>query len=112
MLKVGQKLYWVPYVRWAPGEQEVIVEKVGRKWATLVGFRHRIDIKTLLADGGEYSCPGSCYLDREGFLSEREAKKAWDLLGEKMRYSSPGGIGAEAIRQAMKLLGFDETKEE
>lgn len=103
-MQVGQKLWWVPSARYGMSEQEVTVEKIGRKWATLAGGRYRIDIKTLRADGGDYCCPGNCYIDKDAFLAEREIKRLWDKLKTFLGFQPPVGITALDIQQAMQLL--------
>jgi hypothetical protein len=104
MLSVGQKLYWVPNRAYHLAEQEVVIEKVGRKWATF--DRYRIDINTLVADGHGYNSPGTCYLNKEIFIEERASGIAWRDLRQSMNYNPPRGVVLADILQAMKLLGI------
>ena len=87
-------------------EQEVVVEKVGRRWATIAGVRYRIDVKTLQADGGGYSSPGTCYLDKDAFIAEREAVALYGELRQRMGSRPPAEVSAVDIRQAASLLGI------
>lgn len=89
-------------------EQEVTVEKVGRKWAIIANGRYRIDIKTLRADGGNYCSPGTCYLGKDAFLEERETNEAWNILRQKIGYRPPGGVTKVDIQQATQLLKIDQ----
>ena len=85
-LKVGQKLWYVPNNR--GGQHEVTVIKVGRMWAhvgTHVGIRGRIDMETLIADGGGYGSPGRCYLSQEHYNSELRRVRKWGELCQAMR---------------------------
>ena len=105
MLKVGQKLWYVPS---RGASYEVEVTKVGRKWATVgEGFRpERIDLETWYADG---SSPGRCYLNQETYLQELELSKVWGRLQEAIRYGTrPDGVTLDDIKQAMKLLKVSE----
>ncbi len=64
---VGQKLYYVPNRHNSSGAaREVTVEKVGKKWIA-IDFGHRIEIGTLIADGGKYSSPGCCFLSKKHY---------------------------------------------
>jgi hypothetical protein len=96
----------VPIQKQAMSEREVEVGKVGRKWANITDSRYRIDIETLRADGGNFSCPGVCYLDKDAFLSEREKNKLWEKLKNSMGVKPPPGISSGDIRQVMELLGI------
>ena len=109
MLQVGQKLWWVPSARYGMSEQEVTVEKIGRKWATLSGGRYRIDIKTLRADGSNYCSPGTCYIDKEAFLIERETRLLWCKLRTSLTLQLPAGVTVSDIQQAMQLLKVPQT---
>lgn len=62
-LKVGQQLWFVSSLRGGLAHY-VTVKKIGRKWAD-IGQRDRISLETLVADGGNFMSPGSCYLSKE-----------------------------------------------
>ena len=111
MLQVGQKIYWVPNKRNQMVEQEVTVEKVGKKWATISGGRYRIDIETLRADGGNYSSPGCCYLDRMAYDAELEASRTWDKFRQSIGFHPLKGVTATDIQQAMILLKISQRSE-
>lgn len=69
MLTVGQKLWLVPMERHYGQPCEVVVTKIGRKWASISGYYRgtRIDINTLIVwhdwNGKEFyhriKCPKS-----------------------------------------------------
>jgi hypothetical protein len=109
-IKPGQTLWYVP----RHGEpREVTVEKIGRRWATLVdvgGWRPgRMDIKTMwLDDGAGYSSPGRCYLSREAHETAQRISKLWNALARRV---SPAGIQSgvteAAILEAAALLRID-----
>jgi hypothetical protein len=109
MLEVGQTLWFVPSdTRWNR-EREMTVKKVGRKWAK-TDERTRVDIKTLMVCGGNYSSPGRCYLSRDEWESEKARKAAWSDLRRCIDRSwhIPAGVSLDHIKQAMALLGFEE----
>lgn len=105
--QVGQVLYFEHseyHRRHAPLE-EVAVVKVGRVWMTLSNGK-RADVKTLVVDGGKYSSPGRCWLNKEERESELAARKAWQSLKARMGHAAPEGVSAESIERAAKLLGL------
>lgn len=86
-LVVGQKLWYVPSdKRGQP--HAVTVLKVGRKWADLDYARRRISIKTLRADGGQYSSPGRCYLSQAEYEAEVALDKAWTKFRDLVYHRS------------------------
>lgn len=109
MITVGQTLWYVPEYRNGYRPHEVEVVSVGRKWIG-VSDGHRIDKDTLEADGGKYSSPGRCYLSREEWERIQGIRDAWSQLRRDVNrhYTAPGGVSAEAIKQARALLGLRE----
>src|SRR5690348_1248446 len=107
VLKVGQKLWCVPYHRYGQ-PCEVTVVTIGRVWATIEGYRQgtRIDKRTLHMDGGQYSSPGRCYLSREEWDIAKEEDNLWHAFYQNVRDKSnkPRGLTADHIREAAKLL--------
>jgi hypothetical protein len=104
---VGQELYW-EVSRYASNRQDhgmVKITKVGRKWLELSNG-YRVNAKTLIADAGEYSSPGVCYENRAARESVVAAGAAWSSLRQRMGYTAPAGVSAEAIAQATCLLGL------
>lgn len=116
MLTVGQKLWFVRSGRnGRSGDgMEVIVEKVGRKWAEISAGAPRIDIESLVADGGQYTSPGRCYLSEVAYDEIVSLTKAWRDFAQRignMQYgSAPVGVTHEAIARAADALGFSERK--
>ena len=115
MLEVGQTLYYVPSQRHGGDPREVKVTKVGRKWATVqegVWFTEKIDLDTLVADGGVYSSPGQCYLSKthyEEVLAESEAWKRFRSVIDRT-FRAPAGVSLEDINYAYTVLKIDPSK--
>ena len=104
-LVVGQQLYFVPTDQRDGKPRFVTVTRIGRKWATLSRYE-RVDMETLVVDGGDFMSPGQCYLSEADYLNEVAVNKAWSRLEGAIRYrfSPPAGITIEDIRQATELL--------
>jgi len=109
-LKVGDKLHFVASTN-AKYQQEVTVQKVGRKWATLSN-RHRIGIEDWIADGGQYVSPGCCYENQEEYKAEIELCNAWrDFTTQIGRtYNYPPDTTIAKIKTARILLNIPENK--
>jgi len=109
--KVGQTLWWVnnewlnqdrPFL---DNGKEVIVEKTGSKWIYLSN-RERIDIESLQADGGKYSSPGRCYVDRQQYISEMERREKWKefyRLVDHM-YTVPDHLSTDKISEMIQII--------
>ena len=104
---VGQELYWEwsEYSHKKNTGEMVTVTKIGRRWMEL-NNRHRVDRNTLIADGGQYSPPGRCFLSRAEREAERARDAEWMLLRHKMSRRAPDGVTAEHIAHATRLLGL------
>ena len=104
---VGQELYWEwsDYSHKRNTGEMVTITKIGRRWLNLSNT-HRVDVSTLVADGGNYSPPGRCFLSRDAREAERSRDAAWMLLRHKMSRCAPGGVTAEHIAHATRLLGL------
>lgn len=104
-LTVGQTLWYVPR---RGSSQEVTIEKIGRRWATLAPhWCGRIDITTLAVGGGQYTSPAQCYLSEGAYTKWRTDLELWFLFRRLLdRTTMPQG-GADAIRQAAALLGLE-----
>jgi hypothetical protein len=105
-LTEGQALWWVPQRNRHEEPRGVTVTKVGRTWAQLDN-RHRIDVDTLVADGGDHSPPGRCYLSKKEYDEKVARERAWsDLKRAIMQYQGvPPGVTAGDIAEARRLLG-------
>jgi len=98
----GQTLWWVP--QRSKYAQEVVVLKIGRKWAQLDNGE-RVDIATLVADAGGYSPSGRCYLSKEAYEEKVALSKAWSALVDSFRCRNvPDGVTVDDIEAARKLL--------
>ena len=103
-LKVGQTLFMV---KTYGGNRLVTVTKVGRKWATL-DTRHRVDIETLIVDGGNYNSPGKCYLTEAEYRQKIELQTTWSRFKSRtVNRTIPEGATVSSIMEAAKVLKID-----
>lgn len=113
MLTVGQELWMVPRERHLGQPRFVKVVKVGRKWAEL-DCLYRVNMETLSVDGGGYTSPARCYLDKEAYEAEQERQRLWGVLRQRInnKWTAPDGVTVEQIKIAaaeLNLLAADET---
>lgn len=106
-LTVGQKLWLVPF----RGEnQEVTVEKIGTKYATVSGYRagSRIDKNTLYLDCS-VGLGGRCYVSRVAYEHEAYRQKCWNVVQVRLlrAYSCPMEIYMTDIRRLATVLGLE-----
>lgn len=109
-LEAGQTLWFVPDRHYGR-PHEVVVEKIGRKWARVVRARHdRIDVETLIMYSGD-SRTGVCYLSEDDWKVQQAAQELWNKIAKGIwgRYNKPRHVTAEQIKQAAELLGVDLT---
>lgn len=102
---VGQKLFYVGRNN-AQSKQEITISGVGKKWLTIDNHL-RLDIETLIADGGDYTPPGAAYLSEQDYLDLLALQGAW--LHFKSLLSShrvPEDVTIEKINQAKAILGL------
>ena len=85
-MKVGDKLYFVYSGNCPRPPAAVEVLKVGRVWAYL-SHGYRISLKTLRADGGEFSSPGRTW----------NSKEEYDAIIAKMQLWSKFRILVDAV---------------
>lgn len=104
-LQVGQELWFVPRERRSGAPFITKVIKVGRKWAEL-DSRYRIDLTTLVADGGQYTSPGRCWLRKEDWEAAVRRSERWDYLRRLVdrQYRAPDGLATETIEHVIGLL--------
>src|SRR4051812_6194835 len=111
-LAIGQTLYFVPAQRHNGNPHDVVVMKIGRKWADIRPAdwqrnSHRIGLDDWQADGGGYSSPGRCSPSKEAYDAECARREAWQGLQRELRNLSghpPHGVTVEAMTQARALL--------
>lgn len=109
-LTVGQKLWFVSNHRGFRDQREVTVLRVGRKWAD-IGRRLRIDVESLIVDGGDYSSPGRCYTSKEEYERIRNRALAWNKFTRDIHNKNiPDSVTTEDIFEAARLLGIDIEK--
>jgi hypothetical protein len=109
-LSVGQQLWWVSNQRWAGPNKYVTVAKVGRKWATLECGK-RIDMQTLVADGGDYSPSGYCVLSKEAHEAECERQRVWQEFHRRSSHNAPDGLTVEEIEAFAAKCGIEMPEE-
>ena len=108
-LKAGQELYLVPS-RNRGNPRRVVIEKVGRVWATLAGYGEgRIDMDTLLVDGGDYSSPGVCYLSEEDYLKQKAKSRLWEKIQREVSNTYRPKIGYESMMIIADNLGINTS---
>jgi hypothetical protein len=119
MLTPGQTLWYVsnedshkfqtaPNGAWHPCNM-VIVENVGRKWATATVHHRtlRIDVETLKVDGGKYSSPGRCYRSADDYKDEIRLHAVWKNFASRIsRVSPPVGMNVETIYKIAEMLSI------
>lgn len=105
MLTVGQELWYVPADARDRGRScTVRVRSIGRKWAQVDGWLGQINIETWFVDGGGYSSPGRCWLNREAWEAEQRRLAAWDeLRGITSAFAIPD-VSEAKIREAIACL--------
>lgn len=115
-LKVGDRLWWVP----DRGEAgEVVVEKMGRKWAT-VGrpswcswIKERIDYQDerMPADGGNHQSPGRCYRNQEEWELSTRRDQLWAELKRLIygSYQIPAHLDGDDLEDILNTLKGSET---
>lgn len=111
-LKIGATFWFVPSER-RSGGKEVVVCQVGRKWATLSND-FRIDLKTGEFECQEYghSIPGDLYESEAQWQDAVARDVAWGKLKRDLEHArASGGVTAEAIEQARRLLGLNDRKD-
>lgn len=104
-LTVGQNLWWVPQNGRHSSPGNVTVVRVARKYAYLDNG-YRIYNDSLMADGGQYSAPGYCYLSQEAYEHTQALNSAWSDLQRDVRYMREPGVTLEQIKEARRLLGL------
>ena len=109
-LVVGQKLYYVPFHS-RSDQEEVLVTKIGRKWATIgEGWSSlKISLDTWIADGGRYSSPGRCYLSKKVYEEEQLRCQVWRDFIEWvqrrcLRIEDMPGLSADRIKAIRQEL--------
>lgn len=106
-LFVGQFLWYQSNKRWKRSSY-VVVEKIGRQWATVrdadTDMIARINLMTLQADGAGYSSPGTCYFSKEDYEREVALQNEWDAFVLDVKYRRTPDVTVEDILQARLLL--------
>lgn len=93
-------------------EQNIIITKVGRDWATTNSRDgrqwHRFSLETWAIDGRGFSSPGMAYESFDQYLAESQLEEAWRQFRRDMHYLTdmPESMTVERINQARQLLGM------
>ncbi len=110
-LTVGQRLYVVPTQRHQGDPKWIVVEKIGRRWATChtpdrYRFPYRVDKNTLRVDNGGYGSPPQCYVSEEAYQVERDRSALWkELRGRVDRaYEVPAQVTMDQMRTVLGWL--------
>lgn len=108
MLTVGQELWMVPRQRYLGEPRTVKVVKVGRKYADLDIRGYRVDMTTLVVDGGNHGSLAQCYLDRTAHEAEQERGRLWTVLRNRIdrQYIPPENVSGEQMKAAAAMLGL------
>lgn len=107
-IKAGQTLWYVETFRHGryidpPKQSEVVVTKVGRKFADLnTGDRMRLETMTI--DAGQYTSPGKCFLSKDDYDATEGAVEAWRKLRADFSIQKPAGVTIADIQAARALL--------
>jgi hypothetical protein len=107
-LKAGQELFLVP--NWQRGHKRtVVIEKIGRIWATLAGYEGRIDMGTLIVDGGEYMSPATCYLSEEDYRKKIAKTELWDKIRREISNNFQPQIDYKSMMIIADCLGINTS---
>ena len=103
-LKVGDKLWFKAMVGWRRDE-EVTVERVGRKWLH-ISNGDRCDRETLLADGRGYSPPGKLWQSKDEYDRHANRLDRWSEFQRKVTglYSPPEHVSIADIDRMLTIL--------
>ena len=99
---IGQELFWVDRMR--KTNRHVTVKKIGRKWVYLSNH-HRIDRKTMEADGRGYSSPGKCYPSQQDYFDFLNLINEWSGMKREFDgFYPPKGMTLDKISQIRNIL--------
>jgi hypothetical protein len=102
-LVIGQSLFYVPTAAYRQ-PCEIPIIKIGNKWATLKNHE-RVNLVTLLVDGGEYSSPATCYLDAAAWEASKALSARWEDFAQAVTFNRmPSGVTVSDIDAAAKIL--------
>lgn len=107
-LKVGKTLFLVAYHSHNRGGTFKLT-KVGRKYAELDGIRGRINLDNFTHDDNGYTYY-TVYKSEEEFNEQTERRRIFDLISNKVRYSTDPAIGLDVYTKVALLLNIDITK--
>lgn len=111
-LKVGQKIFAVQTVNVRNSRPETkwfTIEKIGRKWATVLrhGCDMRIDMQTLRADGKGYTSPFQFYLDDVAYKAETERRKLYKEVAVNFSHYGAGDISLDKLKKIKGIIDND-----
>lgn len=103
-LKVGQRLYIAPNTHSHTPCYETITLSIGRRWAN-IGSNGRVDLETLLLDGGQYTSPGKAYFSKNEY-QEMAAKEAYWLELRNRLPVNPPAVSMETLKEIAEMIGL------
>lgn len=103
-IQAGQELYLVPNRSYHGTNRKVIVQKIGRKWAELMGGG-RISLETLWLDGGQYSSSAKCYLSESEYKNSQVKQEYWEKLRACFPVNAPA-CTMDTLKQIASLMGL------
>ena len=120
-LVVGQRLWHVPNRQGGGCAGFVEITKVGRKWA---GINHvhngevsswnfgRIDMETMLVDGGQYCSPAACYLSKEEYEHMVFVGEKYDKIYRffNHRHIKPDSLDEAAVDKILEIIGAENEQ--
>lgn len=104
-LTPGQVVWYVPVF---PMGEPVTVEKVGRKWATMVGRKERIEVATGRVTEPGYGLRGNVWESEADFEVWYRTVESWRAFERDIATRSrPAQATLENIAAARRLLGLE-----
>ena len=119
-VREGDQLYYVPAYRRDGSGYDIVVTKVGRKWA---GFRRpsalslrdegRFDISTFAVDGGGFSSPGNIYRSEDDYREFLNMERRWSNVARGLRsiYRRPKHITSADMDKIEEIFHLSQDGE-
>jgi len=120
VVREGDTFYYVPAYRRDGSGYNIVVTKVGRKWA---GFKRtdsqwqrdegRFDITTFAVDGGDFSSPGNIYRSEDDYREKVALNQRWNAIARHLRglYTRPQHITAADMDKIEEIFHLSREGE-